>query len=300
MPDHTIAELSKDLAPKTSNLSFSVEEYSDQFNAFFGFREMPFNNTPNPNLFYMSENHREALASILFGVKQRRGFIVLTGEIGAGKTTLSRHFLSQIPADIKTAMVLNPNLSGTHLLASIVQDFGIECRGKTKKDYFDALNRFLLEGLEKDQNACLIIDESQRLSVRLLEEVRLLSNLETSKQKLIQIVLMGQPELREVLLRPELTQLRQRVGVFFHLKGLSLSETRRYIEHRLECVREGVTPVVFDNFVIGKIFLATRGIPRLINAVSDRILMAAYSRHTRTITWETAQTAFEEMDLICA
>lgn len=300
MPDNSLDELPKDFAFKTQDPSLPIEEYIDLFNSFFGFREVPFNNTPNPNLFFMSEDHREALTSMLFGVKQRRGFIVVTGEIGAGKTTLCRHFLSDLSPDIKTAVVLNPNLSGTHLLASIVQDFGIECRGKSKKDYFDALNRFLLEGLEKGQNACLIIDEAQCLSVRVLEEVRLLSNLETSKQKLLQIVLMGQPELKDILLRPDLTQLRQRVGVLYHLKGLSLSGTRSYIEHRLECVREGVHPVVFDNFVIGKIHLVTRGIPRLINALSDRILMSAYAQHTRSITWEISQAAFEEMDLICA
>jgi len=300
MPDNSLGEISKEAVVQDHDPTFSIEEYTDQFNAFFGFREMPFNNTPNPNLFYMSENHREALTSMLFGVKQRRGFIVVTGEIGAGKTTLCRRFLGNLSSEIKTAVILNPNLSGTHLLASIVQDFDIPCRGKSKKDYFDALNHFLLEGLEQGQNAVLIIDEAQRLSAKVLEEVRLLSNLETSKQKLLQIVLMGQPELKDILLRPDLTQLRQRVGVLYHLKGLSLSGTRSYIEHRLECVREGVHPVVFDNFVIGKIHLATRGIPRLINALSDRILMSAYAQHTRLITWEVSQAAFEEMDLVCS
>jgi general secretion pathway protein A len=277
-----------------------IEDYSLLFNGFFGFRESPFNNTPDPHFFFMSQKHREILMNMVFGIEQRRGFIAVTGEIGAGKTTLCRQLMLQLPRETKTAVILNPNLSGTHLLATILRDFGVECKGRTKKHYFDALNEFLLSGLERHQNACIIIDESQCLSTKVLDEIRMLSNLETSQRKLLQIVLMGQPELRGILERPQLTQLRQRVSVFCHLKALDRNETRDYIEHRLQCAQEGSCEIVFDQFVINKIYETTRGIPRLINSLCDRILMAAFAGQTKGITWEVARTAFEETAFICS
>lgn len=276
-----------------------IANYAQHFNDFFGFRENPFNNTPDPNFFYESKNHQEVLTSLTFGVLERKGFVVVTGEIGAGKTTLCRQFLRQLPPEVKTAVILNPTLSSTHLLASVVQDFGIECRGRTKKHYFDALNLFLLEGLEKKQNACLIIDEVQCLKPKALEEIRLLSNLETHNQKLLQIILIGQPELRQILSAPGLTQLRQRINVFCHLKGLDLEETRSYINHRLGYAQEKGRRVHFQEEVIEKIYLMSRGIPRLINALADKILMSAYLHHTHNITLEAARDGFEEMNFIC-
>jgi len=295
----TVMQLIENPAPSSEKLSSQTTDFTNQFHSFFGFKEVPFNNTPDPNFFYTSKPHQEALMSMLFGVEQRKGFVVLTGEIGAGKSTLCRKFIVQVPGGIKTAVILNPNLSGTHLLASIVRDFGIECKGKTKRHYFDALNRFLIEGLDQNRNACLIVDEAQCLSVRVLEEIRLLCNLETSKRKLLQIILMGQPELRDLLKRPQLTQLRQRVGVYVHLRGLDPEETREYILHRLAHSTGGNSEIELDSIVIEKIHETTRGIPRLINALCDRIMMSAFSANTRHITWEVSRNAFEEMAFIC-
>jgi general secretion pathway protein A len=276
-----------------------IQDYSLLFNGFFGFRESPFNNTPDPHFFFMSSQHREILTNMIFGIVERRGFVAVTGEIGAGKTTICRQLLHQLPRETKTAVILNPNLSGLHLLATIVRDFGIECKGRTKKHYFDALNAFLLNGLEKNQNACLIVDEAQCLTTRVLDEIRLLSNLETSQRKLLQIVLMGQPELREILERPALTQLRQRIGVFCHLKALGRNETREYIEHRLARAQEGTGEIVIDQTVINRVYEATRGVPRLVNSLCDRILMSAFAHQTKAVTWEVAQSAFEETAFVC-
>ena len=278
----------------------AIEEYSILFNSFFGFREFPFNNTPDPNFFFRSRQHEEALMSMIFGIEQRRGFIVVTGEIGAGKTTLCRHFLNQLSPSVRTAVILNPNLSGSHLLASIVKDFGITAAGDSKKNYFDALNDFLIHGLENNQNTCVIIDEAQCLNPKVLEEVRLLTNLETTKQKLLQVVLTGQPELKDVLLKPALKQLRQRVGVSVHLKGLEAQETGDYIQSRLHYVQEGEQGLMFHEDVVVKIHELSRGIPRLVNAICDRILMAAFARQTKEVTMEVAQSAFDEMAFVCA
>jgi general secretion pathway protein A len=237
---------------------------------------------------------------MLFGVQERRGFIVLTGEIGSGKTTVCRQFLSQLGQEVKTAVILNPNLSSLDLMAAIVKDFGIKPSGINKKDYFDDLNTTLLEWAHRGQNACLVIDESQCLSTRVLEEIRLLTNLETAKQKLLQIVLIGQPELRDIIRRPELTQLRQRIGVSFHLSGLNPQETKDYVYHRLQCVQEKKMELHFTESVLESIYLTTRGIPRLINSLCDRILMSAYAKGTQQIDWEIAQPAVEEIAFICA
>ncbi len=275
-------------------------QYRILFDSFFHFKEAPFSNVPDPDFFYMSQQHRDVLLNMLFGIKERRGFIVIAGEIGAGKSTLCRKLLQELPAEIKSAVILNPNLSRTHLLATIIRDLGIECRGKSQKDYFEALNRFLLDGIAHGQNICLIIDEAQALSPKVLEEIRLLSNLETSKQKLIQIVLVGQPELKDLLMHPSLTQLRQRIGIFCHLQGLDRHETRQYVRHRIHQVSEEGNEVIFWDEVLDEIFEKTQGIPRLINALCDRILMAAYSRQTWEINPEIARVAFEEMEFVCA
>jgi len=283
-----------------SGSQYHSENYLDCFNRFFGFSESPFNNTPDPNFFFMSQHHHEALTSLNFGIYQRRGFLVLTGEVGAGKTTLCRQFLAQLSPEIKTAVILNSRVSGTHLLSSVVQDFGIIPRGKGRRGLYEALAAFLLDGINRNQNACLIIDEAQCLNLRVLEEIRLLSNLETSKQKLIQIVLMGQPELRDLLKKPSLRQLRQRIGVYVHLRGFTPNETRDYILHRLSCVSRGESKIAISTDVFERIHEATRGTPRLINTACDRILMAAYAHQTSHITLDVARDAFEEISFICA
>lgn len=276
-----------------------AEEYSLLFRSFFRVRENPFNNTPDPNYFYMSPSHQEALLSLLYGVLQRKGFMVVAGDIGSGKTTLCRQFLKEVAPEVKTAVVLNPNSSAKHLLASICRDFGIECHGTSKKDYFTALEQFLLAGLEHNQNACLIIDEAQAMNLRLLEEIRMLSNLETAKQKLIQIILIGQPELRAILQKSRLTQLRQRIGVYIQLKGMNAQDTRGYIEHRLKIASEGPEQASFSNVALERIYEKSKGIPRLINTLCDRMLLAAYSRQSKIISEEIAEEALTELAYIC-
>lgn len=279
---------------------FDSVNYLQLFNDFFGFKEHPFTNTPDPDFFYMSHQHHEALMSMMFGVQQRRGFIVVTGEVGSGKTTLCRKFLRQINPEIKTAVILNPKVSGLHLLTSIIHDFGIPFQGKSKKDIFEALNKFLLDGMPKNQNACLIIDEAQCLSPKVIEEIRLLSNLETSKRKLLQIVLMGQPELRDVLKKPNLRQLRQRIGVYVHLKGFDLFQTGEYIRHRLGLANQGSATLEFDSELVSHIYKCSGGSPRLVNTICDRILMAAFIRKVRNkIDMAVAQEAFDEINFIC-
>lgn len=278
---------------------FQSDIFQQSFNSFFGFSENPFSNTPDPSFFFMSRFHQEALLSMNFGVYQRRGFIVVTGEVGAGKTTLCRRFLAQLSPEIKTAVILNSRVSGTHLLSSVIQDFGISSKWKGKRGLYESLAAFLLEGIQQHQNACLIIDEAQCLNLKVLEEIRLLSNLETSKQKLIQIVLLGQPEFREILKRPSLRQLRQRVGVSIHLKGLDLVEARDYIFHRLGHVSCGPCQIAFDAEVLERIHQMTRGIPRLINTACDRILMSAYTKQTKEINMEVAREAFDEVSFMC-
>jgi len=285
---------------ETSGAFEAISDYTLLFNSFFNFSENPFNNTPDPHFYYQSEQHREILANLIFGIENRRGFLVVTGEIGGGKTTTCRQLLAHLPEATRTAVILNPNISATHLMAKIIDEFDIEAKGKTKRHYYEALNQFLLEGLENNRNACLIIDEAQCLSPKVLDEIRLLSNLETSQKKLLQIVLMGQPELKDLLNKPSLTQLRQRIGVYCHLKALSPSETENYIQHRLTQANHGASELTFDSDVLQKIYEITRGVPRLINALCDRILMSAYAGQTKVVTEDIADSAFEETAYVCA
>ncbi|MCB9799399.1 MAG: AAA family ATPase [Candidatus Omnitrophica bacterium] len=278
--------------------AYPAENLQKLVHSFFGFHEDPFNNTPDPDFFYMSQGHREALLNMLFGVYQRKGFIVVSGEIGAGKTTLCRHLLRQLPASCKTAVVFNPEVSTTCLLASIVKDFGIKCSRRSKGDYFQALDRFLIDGLPSKQNACIIIDEAQWLKPRALEQLRLLTNLETTKQKLLQIILIGQPELKDMLKHKDLTQVRQRIGVYSHLNGLTLEETKSYIRHRLEKAGKQESTLNFEDEMIAHIHGLSRGIPRLINILCDRALLAAFSKETRQITLQLKE-AVDEMAFVC-
>lgn len=278
--------------------AYPAENLQNLVHSFFGFKEDPFNNTPDPDFFYMSDGHREALLNMLFGVYQRKGFIVVSGEIGAGKTTLCRHLLRQLPASCKTAVVFNPEVSTTCLLASIVKDFGIKCSRRTKGDYFQALDRFLIEGLPAKQNACIIIDEAQWLNPRALEQLRLLTNLETTKQKLLQIILIGQPELKDLLKHKDLVQVRQRIGVYSHLNGLTFEETKSYIRHRLEKASVQEPSVSFDDEIIAHIHGLSRGIPRLINILCDRAILAGFTKETRQITIEL-KDAVDEMAFVC-
>jgi general secretion pathway protein A len=266
------------------------------YTQFFSLREEPFNMTPDPQFMYFSKKHMELLSSLHYGVQWRKGFIEVTGEVGAGKTTVCRMFLDNIKEKARTALVLNPNLSEIQLLQTICEDFGLECKTSSKKVLFDTLNAFLLDVLDEGKHAVLIIDESQNLSVRALEQIRLISNLETDKQKLIQIILVGQPELRTLLKKPELTQLRQRVSVRYHLTALTFTETEEYIMHRLAKAGAPAGAVNFSPQAIKAIYDYSKGIPRCINVLCDKIMLAAFVRETRQISFQLVTQAVKEVE----
>jgi general secretion pathway protein A len=249
--------------------------------SFFGLKQEPFSIAPDPRYLFMSERHREALAHLLYGVRGGGGFVLLSGEIGAGKTTVCRCFLEQLPKRCNVAYIFNPKLTVEELLRSVCDEFRIpyEHTGPglpTVKDYVDALNGYLLRTHAVGQNNVLIIDEAQNLSADVLEQLRLLTNLETNERKLLQIVLIGQPELRSMLARPELEQLAQRVIARFHLDALSEPETEQYIRHRLGVA--GMSKALpFDRKAMQRIHRISRGVPRRINLVCDRALLGAYA-----------------------
>ncbi|HWI11028.1 MAG TPA: AAA family ATPase, partial [Burkholderiaceae bacterium] len=251
---------------------------------FFGLKHEPFSIAPDPRYLFMSERHREALAHLLYGVNGGGGFVLLSGEIGAGKTTVCRCFLEQIPRRTNVAYIFNPKLTVIELLQSVCEEFGIPppqgTRGEpTVKDYLDPLNEFLLKTHAVGQNNVLIIDEAQMLSADVLEQLRLLTNLETNERKLLQIILIGQPELRDLLARPELEQLAQRVIARYHLGALTEDETERYIRHRLSVA--GMTVAMpFDAKAMQRVHQLSRGVPRRINLLCDRALLGAYSSGT--------------------
>ena len=268
------------------------------YESFFGLTESPFNLTPDPRFVYFSKYHKEALSAMKYGITYRRGFIQVTGEIGAGKTTLSRALLSELGDDVHTALILNPKLSDLELLQTIVEDFGIKPASQKRKAYFDALNKFLLEETQKGKNAVLIIDEAQLLTPRSLEQIRLLSNLETPSQKLLQIILIGQPELKGLIARPDLTQLRQRITVRFHLPSLSFEEVENYITQRLKVA--GLVEKVFMEDAIHMISEFSGGIPRLINVLADRAMLAAYAKGTREINVALVECAAADLEGVAA
>lgn len=262
------------------------------YQEFYGLREKPFSLTPDPKFLYLSEYHRGALEHVLYGLRQKEGFITITGGIGTGKTTICRAILDRLDNRTKSALVLNPLLSEEELLREILQDFGIIPKGLThsqaaknlsKKELIDALNAFLLKQCTKGGSAVLIIDEAQNLSIPVLEQVRILSNLETEKEKLLQIVLVGQEELRQKLDLPKLRQLNQRISIRYHIYPLSREETIRYIDHRL-MVAGANRSVIFAKGGLNLIYKFSQGVPRLINLACDRALLGGYTEQTRHIS----------------
>lgn len=263
---------------------------------FFGLRQAPFSIAPDPHYLFMSERHREALAHLLYGLDGGGGFVLLTGEIGAGKTTVCRCFLEQIPANCNVAYIFNPKLTVTELLQAICDEFHVPVPpgARTVKDYVDPLNDFLLAQHAAGRNNVLIIDEAQNLSADVLEQLRLLTNLETSERKLLQVVLIGQPELRGMLARPELEQLAQRVIARFHLGALSEAETAQYIRHRLNVA--GLTGALpFDRKALRLIHQLTRGVPRRINLLCDRALLGGYASGQAQVTLPIVRQAAAEV-----
>lgn len=254
------------------------------YTKYFGFNEKPFTLTPNPRFIYLSKNHKEAFAHLLYGINNHYGFIELIGEVGTGKTTVLRTLLNQLQEDsYRTALIVNPCLTGVELLRSICQEFGLTVQSDYVNEHLVAINNFLLNETSKGRTVVLVIDESQNLDPAVLEQIRLISNLETENDKLIQIVLAGQPELGTLLQRPELRQLNQRIAVRYRLKSMDMIETRAYIRHRMEVAGE-TGGVAFSPFAIRCIFYYTRGVPRMINILCDRALLMAYGDERRRIS----------------
>ncbi|MDP2895495.1 MAG: XrtA-associated ATPase [bacterium] len=252
---------------------------------FYGLKRRPFDLTPDPSFFFPSQKHTEALASLVYAVTEKRGFVVITGEIGSGKTTVCRTLLQKLDPAAKVALITNTTLTAKQLLEAICLQFGLTTDRRNKVSLLDELNRFFLERNEAGNTVVLIIDEAQNLTVRALEEMRLISNMETETQKLVQIMLLGQPELRDKLNRPDLEQLRQRISLRYHLKSLDREETQKYIEHRLSVA--GSSPasggVKFTKGAMESLYQFSRGTPRLINVVCDQALLLGYLRETRKI-----------------
>jgi general secretion pathway protein A len=264
------------------------------YDQFYGFHEPPFNITPDPRFLFFSERHREAYDHVLFGIRERKGFIQLTGEVGAGKTTLCRAVLEKLGPNYVTALILNPCLTSAQLLRAILREYGLAPKND-RVACLEQLNQFLLDELAKGRDVVLLIDEAQDLESDLLEQIRLLSNLETDQRKLLQIVLIGQPELRDKLNERRLRQLRQRITVRYHLAPLSRQEVERYIQHRLQVVGANGRPA-FTPWAIRSIFRYSGGIPRLINAVCDKTLLAGYVEGTDLLRRREVQRAIRELE----
>ena len=247
------------------------------YTSFFGLNEKPFSITPNPRYLYMSERHTEALAHLIYGIKDASGFVQLTGEVGTGKTTLIRSLLQRLPENADVALILNPQLSATEFLTSILTEFRVEvpAQADSKKALIDALNNFLLENHSRGRRSILIVDEAQNFAVDVLEQIRLLTNLETAKQKLFQITLIGQPELRTMLARTDLRQLAQRITGRYHLEPLDEADTERYVQHRMRVA--GATREIFNKRACRELYRLSGGIPRIINVIADRALLGAYT-----------------------
>ncbi|MBW2691625.1 MAG: AAA family ATPase [Deltaproteobacteria bacterium] len=264
------------------------------YTQFYGLNEKPFSLTPDPRFLFLSESHREALAHLLYGIEQGEGFIAITGEVGTGKTTLCRALLQRLGPKTEVAYVFNPIMSGEDLLRAVSIEFGLITEGYSRADLNDQLNQFLLESSREGRRALLIVDESQNLDPATLEEIRLLSNLETSSSKLIQIVLFGQPELDEMLDSRGLRQLRQRITVRWSLSPLNAAETRDYVRHRLK-IAAGKECNLFTDKALREIQRRAHGIPRLINVLCDRAMLVGYASGTPTMGPDSINRAAREI-----
>jgi general secretion pathway protein A len=266
------------------------------YTSHFKLRENPFSLTPDPKYLFLSRQHREALNHLIYGIKGKKGFIVVTGGIGTGKTTLSRALLSGMDPSVETALIFNSYLSDMELLEVINQEFGIPLAGvdRTKRRYIDALNAFLLANHRAGKNAVVLIDEAQNLSRNVLEQIRMLSNLETETEKLLQIVLVGQPELRDLLVQPSLRQLNERISVRYHLDALLEDDVPDYIVHRLT-VAGNTGGLSFVDDAFGRIYDFSRGNPRRINILCDRALLIAYTGNQLAIDRRIIKLAIKDL-----
>jgi putative secretion ATPase (PEP-CTERM system associated) len=266
------------------------------YEKFFSFSEKPFNTTPDSKFFFPSAEHTEALNSLIYAINERRGFVVITGEIGAGKTTVCRTLLNKLELNTRVALITNTHITPRELIAEILDEFGIEHKGGTKQKLLSYLNNFLIKQLAQDTNVVLIIDEAQNLAPKVLEEVRMLSNLETEKEKLIQIILLGQPQLKVKLEKPTLEQFKQRIAVYYHLNPLRKQEAQEYIMHRLKVVSSNGVAEIFTPKAMDLIFDSSHGIPRLINLICDSALLSGYIYDTRKISDKIIHDVVKERD----
>jgi len=263
---------------------------------FFGLAEKPFAITPDPRYLYLSGRHADALAHLVYGINEAGGFIQLTGEVGTGKTTTIRSLLARAPKTAEIALILNPRLSATEFLRSLCEELGLgadDNSGTDNKSLVDLLNRYLLRAHAQGRRVVLVVDEAQNLAPDVLEQVRLLTNLETETQKLLQIILIGQPELRKLLAREDLRQIAQRITARFHLDPLSRDETYAYVRHRLRVA--GATEEIFTPSALGEVHRLAAGIPRVINVTCDRALLGAYTQETRKVTASLVRLAAGEV-----
>ena len=263
---------------------------------YFGFSDMPFHVTPNPRFLFLSPTHEEALQHLRYGVSDKKGFIVLTGEVGCGKTTLCRRLLEELDEDAAcdTALLLNPGVSETQLLRGILKELGETAKARSKSDLLDKMNDVLLERIGRGREIVLIIDEAQNLSFEVMEMLRMLSNLETDEQKLLQIILMGQPELNAKLREERLRQFRQRILVYYDLKPLTTEDVRVYIEHRLSLAGGRGRPR-FTKRAIRRIARQSLGVPRMINNICDKALLSVYIRNGDQVTWWDVRRAMKDI-----
>lgn len=264
---------------------------------YFGFSAMPFNITPDPKFLFLSPTHHDALAHLRYGIKEKKGFIVLTGEVGCGKTTLCRKLLNELDkSKYETALILNPRVQEQQLLRDFLLELGEPVSPKSDIDLVSKINTILINLAHQGKDVVLIIDEAQNLSFEVLEQIRILSNLETDTQKLLQIILMGQPELKEKLKQKKLRQLKQRILVHFDLNSLSFKETCMYIEHRLNLTRSSSRPN-FTYWAMRKIFKKSHGIPRIINNICDKSLLSAFARIGDCVNYSDVQRAIKEIQI---
>lgn len=266
------------------------------YEAYFGFRETPFQITPDPRFLFQTRSHRDALAYLTYGIQERKGILVLTGEVGTGKTLMVRTLLGLLPADVETAVVMNARLTFRQLLFFALRDFGVRVTSRSKVDLLLSLQDYLFELRDKERTALLVVDEAQALSVRSLEEFRLLSNLETNTHKLIQILLVGQPELKVTLLQHNMRQLLQRIPGICDLSRIPVESVWEYVDHRLQVASAGKCTGLFAQDALSEIANYSDGIPRLINQVCDRALLVGYARGADRIDSSHVREAIRDLE----
>src|SRR5262245_2111894 len=265
------------------------------YERFFGLGDAPFRLTPDPRYLFLSRKHADALAHLRLGLSESSGFVCLTGDVGTGKTTVLRHFLGELAPDASVAYVINPTLSPLELLQTINVEFGLPADGTSTKEFVDQLNRHLLEQRRAERRSVVVVDEAQALSMEVLEHLRLLSNLETTTEKLLRIILVGQPQLRTLLAHPELAQLNQRITLRWHIGPLARDETVAYVRHRLQVASDGQVRDVFSAPALRAIHRRSRGVPRLINMLCHRAMLAAFAAEQRTVGLTSVRQAYREV-----